>query len=86
MNGETLASILETVRRLPPDERIAFADAVDRLAWRDRVQAVLDSIRASVPREGAPPTEEEIDAIVDDVRAEQSLYERYWTRRRSSAA
>ena len=86
MNRETLDSMLETIRRLPPDERIAFADEVDRLAWRDRVQVVVDTIRESVRREGDVPSDQEIDAIVDEVRAEKSLFERYWTRRRSSAA
>lgn len=86
MNRETLDSMLETIRRLPPDERIAFADEVDRLAWRDRVQVVVDTIRESVRREGDAPSDEEIDAIVDEVREEKSLFERYWTRRRSSAA
>ncbi len=86
MNRETLDSMLETIRRLPPEERIAFADAVDRLAWRDRVQVVMDTIRESARRAGDRPSDEEIDAIVDEVRAEKSLYERYWTRRRSSAA
>lgn len=86
MNREALDSILEKIRRLPPDERIAFADEVDRLAWRDRVQVVLDTIRESAQHEGGVPSDEEIDAIVDEVRAEKSLYERYWTRRRSSAA
>jgi hypothetical protein len=86
MNRDSLESMLESLRRLPPEERIAFADEVDRLVWRDRVQVVLASIRESLPREGNPPSDEEVDATVADVRAEQSLYERYWTLRRSSAA
>jgi hypothetical protein len=85
MNRKVMDSILETVRQLSPDERIALADEVDRLAWRDRVQVVLNDVRESVRRTGGPPSDDEIDAIVDEVRAEKSLYERYWTHRRSSA-
>ena len=67
-------------------QRIAFADEVDRLVWHDRMRLVADSIRERVRQDGNPPSDEEIDAIVKDVRAEKSLYERYWTLRRSSAA
>ncbi len=86
MDRKAIDAMLETIRRLPAQERIAIADEVDRLAWRDRVQVVLDSVAASSGAEGGTPSEEEIDAIVSDVRSEKSLYERYWTLRRSSAA
>src|SRR5437588_10013079 len=84
MNREAVDFIVEKVRALGPEDRIAVADEVDRIAWRDRVQVVLDEIAENVRREG-PISDAEIDAIVKDVRAEKSLYERYWTRRRQSA-
>ena len=84
MSRETVTSILETVRRLPPDERIAVADEVDRLAWRDRINALAAAIRAR--SQGLPPiTDEEIDDIVKQVRAETPLFERSSTHRPSSA-
>jgi hypothetical protein len=83
--SEVVQSILDMIRRLPPDERVQLADEVDRLTWRDRMQVVLDSIAEKCRREGPPPTDEEIDAIVDQVRSEKSLNERYWTRRQQSA-
>jgi hypothetical protein len=84
MSRELIDSILQTVRELDARDRITLADEVDRLAWRDRVQVVIDDI-AAASRTGSPPDDAEIDAIVDQVRAEKSLYERYWTRRRQSA-
>lgn len=84
MNREVIESLLDAVRRLPVDERLAVADEVDRIAWRDRVQAVLDRVAHAPPGED-PPDDAEIDANVEQVRAEKSLYERYWTRRRRSA-
>lgn len=83
--SEAVQSILDMIRRLPADDRLELADEVDRLTWRDRVQVVLDSIADSGRREGSPPDDDEIDAIVDQVRSEKSLYERYWTRRRQLA-
>jgi hypothetical protein len=83
MNREALESILDLIRGLPPDERVALADEVDRLTWRDRMKAVADRIHAR--SRAAPVSDEEIDRIVDDVRSEKPLYERYWIRRRSSA-
>lgn len=84
MSQPAVDEILELIRRLPPPQRLALADEVDRLAWRDRVHAVQDRIKAAVHLEGAI-TDAEIDAAVGDVRAEKSLYERYWTRRQQSA-
>lgn len=84
MDREAVNSILERVRHLSSDERLALADEVDRLAWRDRMQSVLDEIGEARQHEG-PPDDAEVEAIVNEVRAEKSLYERYWTRRRSSA-
>jgi hypothetical protein len=78
--SDVVQSILAQIRSLPTDQRVALADEVDRLAWRDRVQAVLDRIAVNVAREG-PISDDEIDAIVNEVRSEKSLYERYWTRR-----
>ncbi len=86
MGRETIEKMLEALRRLPPRERVEIADAVDRLVWRDRVQIVLDGMAGSAGGAGAAPSDDEIDAIVKDVRSESSLYERYWTLRRSSAA
>jgi hypothetical protein len=81
---EALRSILDTIRRLPPDERIAFADEVDRLAWRDRVNALVEAVRTR--SQGQPPiSDPEVDAIVKEVRAETPLFEQYWTHRRRSA-
>lgn len=83
--SEAVQSILDMIRRLTADDRVQLADEVDRLAWRDRMQVVLDNIAEQCRREGPPPTDEEIDRIVDEVRAEKSLYERYWTHRRQLA-
>lgn len=77
-----VASILELIRKLPPAERVLVADEVDRLAWSDRVQRVVDDVGASG---GAALDDVEIDRLVRDVRTEKSLSERYWTRRRRSA-
>ncbi len=85
MNRDAVESILQTVRGLPPDERIALADEIDRLAWRDRVQVVLDGVTARRQALPDPLTDDEIDQIVDEVRTETPLYERYWIRRRQSA-
>ena len=77
-----VASILELIRKLPPAERVLVADEVDRLAWSDRVQRVVDDVGASG---GVALDDVEIDRLVRDVRMEKSLSERYWTRRRRSA-
>lgn len=61
-----------------------MADEVDRIAWRDRVQTVLDEIAANVRRDG-PISDAEIDAIVKEVRADMTLDERYAKRRRASS-
>jgi len=86
MDAAAIRSLLDAIRRLPPAERLAFADEVDRLAWRDRVQLVLDQAGANAQDNGGGPSDDEIASIVRDVRAEKSLFERYWTLRRSSAA
>ncbi len=81
--SEATRSILEMIRHLPVDERVELADEVDRLTWCDRMKAVAERIHEQA--KANPITDEEIDQIVDEVRSETSLYERYWTRRRSSA-
>lgn len=86
MDAAAIRSLLDAIRRLPPAERLAFADEVDRLAWRDRVQLVLDQADKNARGKGGAPSDDEIASIVRDVRAEKSLFERYWTLRRSSAA
>lgn len=86
MSQSDVQTVLEIVRRLPPRDRVALADEVDRLAWRDRVQAVLDDLAEARRRGGAPDDarlQADIDATIAEVRVEKSLYERYWTRRPS---
>lgn len=84
MNREVMDSILETVRNLPPEERVALADEVDRLVWRDRMLSLIERV---TERDGnlPPLSDEEIDEIVNDERRETPLYEQYWIRRRRSA-
>jgi len=81
--SESVKSILDMIRTLPPEDRVELADEVDRLTLRDRMAAVADQIHSRSKSD--PISDDEIDRIVDEVRAEKSLYERYWTRRRSSA-
>lgn len=80
MSRDVIESILNQVRNLTPSERVAVADEVDRLAWRDRVQTLVDDVSSRCQDDSI--TDEEIDSIVNDVRTETPLYERYWIRRR----
>lgn len=84
MSRDQLQSILEQIQELAPEDRVALADEVDRLTWRDRVRALMARI---TQREGQTDEigDEEIDRTVDEVRSEKPLYERYWTRLRRSA-
>jgi hypothetical protein len=84
MSREPVQTILEQIRALLPQDRVRLADEVDRLTWRDRAEALMARIRA---RDGQtdPLDDAEIDRLVDAVRSEKPLYERYWTRRRRSA-
>jgi len=84
MNREAVDSILQMIQRLAPQDRAALADEVDRITWRDRMQGVLDRTRDRAGR-ADPLDDQEIDRIVDEVRSEKPLYERYWIRRRRSA-
>ncbi len=84
MSRDAIQSILEMICRLAPAERVALADEVDRVTWRDRIQSLLADVQAR-DRQGRPLPDEEIDRIVGEVRSEKPLYERYWIRRRRSA-
>jgi hypothetical protein len=84
MGHNAVQSILEQVRNLDRADRVRLADELDRLTWRDRVETLLADVAA---RRGTtdPIADAEIDRLVDEVRSEKSLYERYWTRRQRSA-
>jgi len=84
MSREDVSSILDQIRRLTPEDRVALADEVDHLTWRDRVQALVARTDAHQTTT-RPIADEEIDQVVDQVRSEKPLYERYWTRLRRSA-
>ncbi len=84
MSRKVVQSILDQVRKLDAEDRVLLADEVDRLTWADRVESLISSLRAH-PVPADPITEAEIDRIVDEVRSEKPLYERYWTRRQRSA-
>lgn len=84
MSREQVESILEQIRKLAPPERAALADEVDRVTWRDRVQALIGRVAGADTRT-SPIADDEIDRIAAEVRSEKPLYERYWTRRRRSA-
>lgn len=84
MSREVVQSILGQIRKLDAEDRVLLADEVDRLTWADRVEALISSLRAGCVR-ADPTAEAEIDRIVDEVRSEKPLYERYWTRRQRSA-
>jgi hypothetical protein len=84
MYSDAVQSILAQIRNLPAHERVALADEVDRITWRDR----MDSLTQRISARDTPDdtlTDEDIDRIVDEVRTETPLYERYWTRLRQSA-
>ncbi len=84
MSHEVVESILAQIRGLPPEDRVALADEVDRLTWRGRAAVLIAGVRSRQADLG-PMADEEIDRIVDEVRSETPLYERYWTRLRRSA-
>lgn len=84
MSREQIQSILNQIQGLEPQDRVVLADEVDRMTWRDRVQALMARVRQR-QEQGQAIEEEEIDRIVDEVRSEKPLFERYWTRQRRSA-
>lgn len=84
MSREAVQSILAQIRGLDPRQRVALADEVDRLTWRDRIEALITSLDAR-RRSSNPMADSEIDRLVDEVRSEKPLYERYWIRRQRSA-
>ena len=84
MSTDPVQSILEQIRLLPREQRVVLADEVDRLTWRDRVEELVSGIEP----DGSGATrlsDDEMDALVREVRSETPLYERYWTRRQQSA-
>ena len=79
MSREQIQSILNQIQGLEPEDRAVLADEVDRLTWRDRVQILMAQVRER-QEQGQAIEEEEIDRIVDEVRSEKPLFERYRTR------
>jgi len=74
MPATVVQEIVDKVRQLPLEQRIAVARAVDRLTWRERWQAIED--RVSQRAELNPITDDEIDEIVRDVRRQKPLHQR----------
>ncbi len=81
MSRQQVETILEQIRKLAPADRAALADEVDRVTWRDRVQALIGRVADSKGRTDSL-ADQEIDRLADEVRSEKPLYERYWTRLR----
>lgn len=84
MSHKAVESILDLIRGLAPRDRVMLADEVDRLTWRDRMRDLLDRVQDRAGQ-ADPLDDEQIHAIVDEIRSETPLYERYWIRRRRSA-
>ena len=69
------AKLLEKLRQLPVEKLIEVEDFVDFLANKSRRQAAFDRLLAIAPALGAagvaPMSDEEVVALVKEVRAER---------------
>jgi len=75
-----VASILNQVRSLTPEQQIEVAEALDRMTWAQRWRRVCERIEGRASAESVP-SDEEIDEEVRTVRREKPLSERSSTPR-----
>jgi hypothetical protein len=72
MASPPVDALVDQIKRLPPDQQIELAQAVDRLTWSARWRAICERIEARVA--GQPQlSDDEIDEEVREVRREKPL-------------
>jgi hypothetical protein len=74
MATQSVLEELARIRQWPIEWQVELAEGLNSLTWREQWDALCDRICGRA--QGAPVSDEEIDAVVRQVRREKPLQER----------
>ena len=74
MPVKTVAEELERIRRWPIEWQVELAEQLNSMTWREQWEAVCERIHMRAQAE--PITDDEIDAVVREVRRDKPLHQR----------